>query len=153
MPSAPSLFNLGYRLSTSRAVSHITYSCIHVPSLFIHIPTIPLFRLSKNKYLHRTTQNLSSHHLHLVTAPDSRARGLVRQRGLVDVDEDTSIVGAVGARELDGRGRGGAAAAGDGDLVAAHVELSTALATCAVQGQRLGADEVVARRERLGDYL
>jgi hypothetical protein len=43
----------------------------------------------------------------------------------VDVDEDARISGRVRAGEANSRGRGGTAAA-HGELVAAHVELSTA---------------------------
>lgn len=73
----------------------------------------------------------------------SRARDGVAGHLGVDVDLDTGVGGLVGTREADG-GRGGVAAAGDGELVARHVRLGTADAAGRVEGDDLGAQEVVA---------
>lgn len=61
----------------------------------------------------------------------------------VDVDEDTGVGGLVSTGEADGSG-GGVAAAGDGELVAGHVWLSTARAAGGVEGDDLSTQEVVA---------
>lgn len=72
--------------------------------------------------------------------------GVAGQRG-VDVDEDARVAGAVGAREPDGGRAGGAGAALDRDLVAAHVELGATGLSGRVQCQRLGPEQIVARRD------
>lgn len=81
---------------------------------------------------------------------DSRAGHLVAAEGGVDVDEDARVGGRVGTGERYG-GRGGAAAAGDGELVAGHVELGTARAAGGVQGDGLRTEKVVARGDVAGD--
>jgi len=84
------------------------------------------------------------------TGVHGRTRGDVsRERG-VDVDEDPGVAGPVGAGEGDG-GRAGAAAAADRELEAGHVQLGAARAAGGVEGDRLGAQEVVARGDVGGD--
>jgi len=59
------------------------------------------------------------------------------------------VGGLEGARDLDGRARGGAATPGDVDLSAAHIELGRAARV--VDGQALDPQEVLAIRNALGD--
>ena len=68
----------------------------------------------------------------------------------MDVDEDAGVVGRVGAREGDGLGPGTSAAL-DGELVAGEVELGAAAAAGGVEGDGLGAEEVVAGGGVVGD--
>lgn len=70
--------------------------------------------------------------------------------GGVDVDADAGVSRAVRAGDLDG-GRVGIAATRDGDLVAADVELGTAGLTRRVEGEGLGAEEIVSRLDVRGD--
>lgn len=100
----------------------------------------------------------------LVALPDldTRVRVACGNR-VVDVDKEARVGVGVGARQSHSRARsGGAAAACDGDLGAGdlgrelvdmmmmvvdggtHVELSTVLAGGGVDGDVLGAEEVVA---------
>lgn len=87
-----------------------------------------------------------------LTSPDIGAGSGVGQGSLVDVDEDAGVAGLVRAGELDAGG-GSRAAAGDLDLEAGHVELGATLAARAVQSKGLGADEVVASSQSLGDCV
>lgn len=87
-----------------------------------------------------------------LTSPDIGAGSGVGQGSLVDVDEDAGVTGLIRAGELDAGG-GSRAAAGDLDLEAGHVELSATLAARAVQSKGLGADEVVASSQSLGDCV
>lgn len=80
----------------------------------------------------------------------SRAGNGVAAHLSVDVDLDTGLGSLVGTRELDG-GRGGAAASGDGELVARHVWLSTASTSGRVEGKDLCAQQVVTGGDVGGD--
>ena len=83
---------------------------------------------------------------------DRRPGVLVRRRhGVVDVDLDARVRGGVGARERHLGRRLGAAAARDGQLGARDVELRAADGLRRVQGDVLGAEEVVAWRDAGGD--
>lgn len=70
---------------------------------------------------------------------------------LVGVVGDAGVVASVGAGEGNEVARGGAAAAGDLELVASGVELGTGVCVGSVESNGLVADEVVAGREALGD--
>lgn len=70
--------------------------------------------------------------------------------GAVDVGEDGGVVLLVGAGELDGLGGGKGTGAGDLDLGARGVELSTHVLVGAVEGEELDAEEVVAGGDALG---
>ena len=70
----------------------------------------------------------------------------------MDVNLDPGIIGIIRARKLDRRRTGTPpAAARDGDLVATDIELGAARLARRVQGQRLGAQQVVARGDVGGD--
>lgn len=71
-------------------------------------------------------------------------------RGPVNVDEDARVVLLVGTRERDGGARGGAAAAANLELRAAHVELGGLARLGRVQRQDLDAEQVVAGRDAGG---
>lgn len=66
------------------------------------------------------------------------------------VDEDSRVASLVGARKAH-RSWTRAAAAGDGQLVARHVELGAARGTRCVQCNDLGAQEVVSRGDVAGN--
>jgi hypothetical protein len=69
--------------------------------------------------------------------------------GVVDADDDTRVVGRVGAGEADRLGGREVARAGDLDLGALHVELGAAGEAGRVQRQQLDAHQVVAGRDAL----
>lgn len=71
--------------------------------------------------------------------------------GPVDVDGQTGVVGAVGTGEGQKARTGGAAAAGDVDLRAGDVELSTTGGAGRVQANVLEADQVLAGGDARGD--
>ena len=64
----------------------------------------------------------------------------------MEVEREARVLGAVGSGEVDGRRLGGAIAL-HRELVARHVELRG----LRVQGDDLAAEEVVTRRDILGD--
>ena len=68
----------------------------------------------------------------------------------MDVDEDTGVGALVGAGEVDGGGASGTAA-GDGDLVARHVELGTTRAASGVESDDFGAEQIIAGGDVGGD--
>lgn len=85
-------------------------------------------------------------------AEDGRAGVLVgRGHRVVDVDEDAGVGGLVGAGKGHLVGRVGAAAARHAELGARDVELGAALALGHVQRDVLGAEQVVAGLDALGD--
>lgn len=70
--------------------------------------------------------------------------------GAIDADEDAGVGGRVGTGEADGIGGRGGATAGDVDLGAANVKLSTLGRAGVVKRDDLGAHEVVARGDAGG---
>ena len=89
---------------------------------------------------------------HSLAAEDGRAGVLVRRRhGPVDVDLDAGVRGTVGAGEGDLVGGLGAAAAGDLELGARDVELSTTCALGDVQSNVLSPHQVAAGLDAAGD--
>ena len=73
-------------------------------------------------------------------------RGLARR--IVDAQQDTGVGGRVGTGEADGVARAGVGAgSGDADLGAFHIELGTVAAGSTVEGEKLDAHQVVARRD------
>lgn len=88
---------------------------------------------------------------HLPT-PDLGSRRSVRSRNrVVNVDQDSRVGSLVSTREANQRSGVTTAATGNLDLGTADVELGTARRTGRVEGNVLDAEEVLARRQRLGD--
>lgn len=87
-------------------------------------------------------------------AGDRATRGGVvgQVEAVVEVgDVDVGIIGLVSSRELDGRTAGAGSGTSDLELGAAHVELGTIDSLGAVEGQHLGAEEVLAAGETGGE--
>lgn len=94
----------------------------------------------------------SSNRDNALTRPDGWAgEGVAGGHGVVDVDEQTGVRGLVRAGQGDLGARVAVAATGDGDLTARDVELGAILASSAMQGNVLDAEEVVAVGQGLGD--
>lgn len=86
------------------------------------------------------------------TLPDTWARVRVARRDrVVDVDKNARVSVLVSTRQRNSRTGSAGATARDGDLRAGNVELRTALAGRGVNGNVLGAQQVVAGRQGLGD--
>lgn len=79
--------------------------------------------------------------------PDGRAGDGVAGDAVVDVDEDAWVGGGVGLGHIDARGERLGARRSDLDLAAAVVELRLALGRRLVEGDDLGAYEILARGE------
>lgn len=83
---------------------------------------------------------------------NSRAGNGVGRRGrVVQVKHDAGVVGLVRAGEADAGRYAAAGAAGDVDLGALHVQLGAGVAAGAVQRDQLDPQQVLARRDALGD--
>lgn len=78
---------------------------------------------------------------------DGRAGNGVARSTAVDVEKDTRAVGLVDALDVDAIGDALRSGRSDLDLAAAVVELGLALVVTLVEGNDLGADEVVALNE------